>query len=70
VRLYGNIFGDHLVLNIFMNELPKAVGMVLGYGIPVIFLGLGLFVSFLQAFVFSLLTTMYIGLAVAHEEHH
>jgi len=37
--------------------------------VPVIFLFLGLFVSFIQAFVFSLLSTVYIGLAVAHEEH-
>jgi F-type H+-transporting ATPase subunit a len=70
VRLYGNIFGDHLVLDIFMNELPNTVGMVLGYGIPVIFLGLGIFVSFIQAFVFSLLSVMYIALAVAHTDDH
>jgi len=67
VRLYGNIFGDHLVLNIFLNELPASLGAILGYGIPVIFLALGCFVSFIQAFVFSLLSTLYIGLAVAHD---
>lgn len=67
VRLYGNIFGDHLVLDIFMNQLPTLFGALLGYGVPVIFLGLGVFVSFIQAFVFSLLTTLYIGLAVAHD---
>jgi F0F1-type ATP synthase membrane subunit a len=33
----------------------------------VIFLALGIFVSFIQAFVFSLLSTLYIGLAVAHD---
>lgn len=69
VRLYGNIFGDHLVLEIFLNELPNTLGVVLGYGIPVIFLGLGCFVSFIQAFVFSLLSVMYIGLATAHDDH-
>jgi F-type H+-transporting ATPase subunit a len=67
VRLYGNIFGDHLVLDIFMNALPAELGAVLGWGIPVIFLGLGIFVSFIQAFVFSLLSVLYIGLAVAHD---
>ena len=70
VRLYGNIFGDHLVLNIFMNELPQTVGMVLGYGIPVVFLGLGIFVSFIQAFVFSLLSVMYIALAIENHDDH
>lgn len=69
VRLYGNIFGDHLVLEIFMNELPAVLGAALGYGLPVIFLALGIFVSFIQAFVFSLLSTMYIGLAIAHDDH-
>lgn len=68
LRLYGNIFGDHMVLDIFLNELPKATSMILGYGIPVIFLALGLFVCLIQAFVFSLLSIIYIGLAV--EDHH
>jgi len=67
VRLYGNIFGDHLVLDIFLNELPGAIHAILGYGIPVAFLGLGLFVCFIQAFVFSLLSVMYIGLAASHD---
>jgi F-type H+-transporting ATPase subunit a len=67
IRLYGNIMGDHTVLDIFLNVLPGELGQILGYGIPVIFLGLGVFVSFIQAFVFSLLSTLYIGLAVAHD---
>jgi len=60
LRLFGNITGDHLVLGIFSGLVPLFV--------PVIFLALGLFVSFIQAFVFSLLSTIYIGLATAHEE--
>jgi F-type H+-transporting ATPase subunit a len=67
VRLYGNIMGDHQVLDIFMNVLPAELSAVLGFGIPVIFLGLGIFVSFIQALVFSLLSVSYIGLAVAHD---
>ena len=59
LRLLGNIVGDHLVLGIFSNLVPLIV--------PVIFMALGLFVSFIQAFVFSLLSTIYIGLATAHE---
>ncbi len=62
IRLFGNINGDHVVLGIFSDLVPL--------GIPVIFLGLGLFVAFIQAFVFALLSTVYIGLSVAHEEHH
>ena len=37
-------------------------------GIPVLFLGLHTFVSFLQAYIFVLLTTVYVAGAVA-EEH-
>jgi F-type H+-transporting ATPase subunit a len=62
LRLFGNITGDHLVLGIFSNLVPILV--------PVAFLALGLFVSFIQAFVFSLLSMIYINLATAHEEHH
>lgn len=61
IRLFGNITGDHVVLGIFSDLVPLVV--------PVVFLALGIFISFIQAFVFSLLTSVYIGLAVAHEEH-
>lgn len=70
IRLYGNMSGDHLVLDIFMNRLPEFVSAILGWGIPVIFLGLGMFVSLIQAFVFSLLSIMYIALAVEHSDDH
>lgn len=60
LRLRGNIFGDHLVLSIF-NEMIGA------YGLSFVFYFLGAFVSFIQAFVFCLLTMVYISMAVAHE---
>ena len=69
VRLFGNMFGDHTVLSIFMHELPAQTTPLLAYGIPVIFLGLGTFVCVVQAFVFSLLSIIYISLASSHEEH-
>ena len=63
LRLYGNMTGDHAVLANF-TTLTKV-------GIPVLFYGIGTFVSFMQAFVFSLLTMVYIGFAVnTDEEHH
>jgi len=62
LRLYGNMTGDHTVLNIFSNMWPYI-------GVPVIFLALGLLVCFIQAFVFTLLSVVYIALATAHEEH-
>jgi F-type H+-transporting ATPase subunit a len=61
LRLRGNMFGDHLVLSIFSGILP--------YIVPIAFLVLGLFVCFIQAFVFTLLTMVYISLATAHHDH-
>lgn len=62
LRLGGNMFGDHMVFGI-MSDLTYL-------GIPVIFLGLGAFVSFIQALVFTLLSAVYIALATAHEDDH
>jgi F-type H+-transporting ATPase subunit a len=56
VRLLANMFADHAVVGAFLKLAPL--------GIPAIFLGLGVLVAFLQAFVFSLLTMVYIGLAL------
>ncbi len=71
IRLYGNMSGDHVVLDIFMNQLPQFVGAIMGWGLPVIFLGLGIFVSLIQAYVFSLLSLLYIAVAVeVHDDHH
>jgi len=59
LRLAGNITGDHMVLGIF-TDLTYVI-------IPMIFVGLGLFVAFIQAFVFTLLSTIYIALAESHD---
>jgi F-type H+-transporting ATPase subunit a len=61
VRLLGNITADHKVSAVFFALVP--------YLIPVLFLGLGVFVAVVQALVFSLLSTIYISTAIAHEEH-
>ncbi len=61
MRLRGNIYGDHLVLEIFNSLVPILL--------PVLFYGLGVFVAFVQTFVFCLMTMVYISLATVHEEH-
>ena len=60
VRLYGNMFAGEQVTNVFLS-LTKIV-------IPVIFMGLHVFVALVQAYVFFLLTTIYIAGATAHED--
>jgi F-type H+-transporting ATPase subunit a len=59
VRLYANMFAGDLVTLVFFSLCPV--------GVPVIFLGLHLAVSLIQAFVFMLLTMIYLSLAVSHE---
>ncbi|MBF0493319.1 MAG: F0F1 ATP synthase subunit A [Deltaproteobacteria bacterium] len=61
-RLVCNMNVDHMVLGAFSGLAPLIV--------PIFFMILGLFVSFVQAFVFTLLTMIYIRLATAHEEGH
>jgi F-type H+-transporting ATPase subunit a len=61
VRLYINMFADHLLLGVSSDLVPILV--------PAGFVGLGMFVSMVQSFVFTLLTTIYIALSVAHTDH-
>jgi F-type H+-transporting ATPase subunit a len=60
VRLWANIFAGDLITLVFFSMIP--------IGVPIIFNGLHVVVAFLQAYVFMLLTTIYIAGAVA-EEH-
>jgi F-type H+-transporting ATPase subunit a len=81
VRLWANIFASELIYFIFLGltmipsiylaESHPALSIALGVfpGIfPVIFIGLHAFVAIIQAFVFTILPAIYIGLATA-EEH-
>jgi F-type H+-transporting ATPase subunit a len=86
IRLRSNIFGDHVVYGIISDLVHQlgtsigvkfgAVGSAIGWVLtslgPVPIVALGLLVCAIQAYVFTLLTTVYIGMATAHagEEHH
>lgn len=59
IRLFANMFADHKVVEIFTDLTRVAV--------PVIFYMLGTFVSVVQAFVFTMLTAIYIALAISHD---
>jgi F-type H+-transporting ATPase subunit a len=61
MRLFGNIFGEHTATGIFVGMFPLLL--------PWPMMGLGIFGAFLQTFVFIMLTMVYIGGAVAAEEH-
>jgi F-type H+-transporting ATPase subunit a len=59
VRLYANMFASDLITLVSFSGVPL--------GLPVLALGLHAFVSIIQAFVFTLLTMIYLSLAVAHD---
>ena len=60
IRLFANMYAGDMVTLVFFSLVPL--------GVPILFLGLHLGVSFLQAYIFVLLTTVYLSGAVA-EEH-
>ncbi|HLD08369.1 MAG TPA: F0F1 ATP synthase subunit A, partial [Candidatus Peribacterales bacterium] len=61
-RLFGNIFAGEVLLVVISFLVP--------YLLPVPFLGLEVFVGFIQALVFSLLTVAFIKMAtMAHGDH-
>jgi len=62
LRLRGNMVGDHAVIAAFAAILPVLL--------PLPFLVMGLLVCTLQAYVFCMLTSIYIGMAVEHQDHH
>jgi F-type H+-transporting ATPase subunit a len=59
VRLYANMFAGEMVTLVFFSLVP--------FAIPVVFMGLHLGVALIQAYIFMLLTMIYLAGAVAHE---
>jgi F-type H+-transporting ATPase subunit a len=81
VRLWANIFASDMIYGIFLSLLAgpalwgwtktPVLGVVLGVFpavLPLAFIGLHIFVSIIQAYVFTILPSVYIGMATA-EEH-
>jgi F-type H+-transporting ATPase subunit a len=59
IRLFANMFAGEKVTMVFL-------GLV-SLGVPVAFMGLHVFVSLLQAYIFMILTMVYVGGSVAQE---
>jgi F-type H+-transporting ATPase subunit a len=81
VRLWANIFASDLIYVIFLGLMlgpfqwawskSPALGVLLSIfpvAVPVVFVGLHIFVSVIQAYIFTVLPAIYVGLAVA-EDH-
>ncbi len=59
IRLFANMFAGEKVTMTFLSLTYLSI--------PAVFMGLHVFVAFLQAFIFMLLAMIYVGGAVAHE---
>ncbi len=82
IRLFANITAGHIVVMGFVTLIYIFAQMSAGlaYGVSIISVAFDVFITFLellvafiQAFIFTFLSSIYIGLAIAehpHEEHH
>lgn len=80
VRLFANMLAGHLILAVLLGFILSAgsvsAAMGLGVAVPVILGSVGIslleiFVATLQAFIFTFLTTLFIGMSVVfhHDDH-
>jgi F-type H+-transporting ATPase subunit a len=67
IRLFGNIFGEEKVIIILVGFSPVLLFIPLPIQFPMMLFGI--FSSFVQALVFTMLTTIYLTVATAHEDH-
>jgi F-type H+-transporting ATPase subunit a len=81
VRLFANMIAGHILLAVLLSFIMTAgaisAGLGLGVGVLVVSASvainfLELFVAFLQAFIFTFLTTLFIGMSVVfhHDDEH
>ena len=81
VRLFANMIAGHILLAVLLSFImtagAKSTGLGLGVGLLVVSGSvainlLELFVAFLQAFIFTFLTTLFIGMSVVlhHDDQH
>ena len=79
IRLFANMMGGHMVVIVFMLLIfifGSMFGTAVGGGMTVLSVALSLFmlildtlVSFIQAYVFTILSTMFISMAHVHAHH-
>lgn len=80
VRLWANIFASDMLYTIFLSLLVKltffawgkfavlgAVLAILPVAVPMAFIGLHVFVAIIQSYVFTVLPSIYLGIATADE---
>jgi F-type H+-transporting ATPase subunit a len=62
MRLFGNIYGEE--------QVSGAISSMVSIGVPVLLMPLGLLTSFLQTFIFIVLSMVYLGEVSHHDDDH
>lgn len=62
MRLFGNIYGEE--------QVSGAISAMVQWGVPALLMPLGLLTSFLQTFIFIVLSMVYLGEVSHHAEDH
>jgi len=70
IRLFGNIFGEETVLAILAGLTFVIIPYVVAIPTQFPMMLFAIFTSFVQALVFTMLTTIYISVAIANHEEH
>ena len=75
VRLFANMVAGHIMLTVFFLTTaayfvfgPRLLGWIVPFSFSVVLVGFEIFVAVLQAFIFTLLTAVYIESSI-HVEH-
>lgn len=61
MRLFGNVMSGHLVVGLLV--------ALAGFLVPMPFMALDLLIGLLQAYIFAVLSTVFIGAAIGTEEN-
>ncbi len=78
VRLFANMMGGHMIVLVLtllififaaVNPVAGGATTVVSVGFSIFMLLIDVLVSFIQAYVFTMLSTIFISLAQVHEEH-
>ncbi len=62
MRLFGNIYGEE--------QVSSVISGLVAWGVPILLMPLGLLTSFLQTFIFIVLSMVYLGEVSHHSEDH
>jgi len=68
-RIYGNIYAGEVLIAVLLGLIPLTATLLGGFTASVIWLSFSIFVGFVQAFIFTMLTIVYISMTSADGHH-